>query len=51
MTPTIAGRWLYETYCESSDWKNWQGMPCPVRENLGDSVTGHWNYLAQKLNE
>jgi hypothetical protein len=37
---------LYLAYCASSDWKNFQGEPCPPWDDLPETVRTHWGAVA-----
>lgn len=37
---------MYETYCEDSDWKNYQGNQCPKWDELPVGIQQHWKAVA-----
>ena len=41
------GKYLYATYCESSDNKNYRGDPCPEWEELPEGIRKHWTMVAK----
>lgn len=45
------GQRLYEAYCESSGWKNYQGNKCPDWLDLTEAVRRHWAAAARKAKE
>jgi hypothetical protein len=42
MRTLTEARSFYEAYCESSDWKNFKGDPCPVWAALPDDIVKNW---------
>lgn len=48
---------FYELYCDHSQWKNYQGLPCPMWsygatkgdpvKQLTEAVRGHWRCVAR----
>lgn len=42
---------MYETYCEDSDWKNFQGNPCPQWDALPMGIQSHWWAVADAARE
>lgn len=40
---------MYETYCNDSDWKNYQGNQCPPWDKLTIGVQQHWEAVADAV--
>jgi len=52
-----AAQRFYEVYCDHSDWKNYQGLPCPrwgahapkgdPEKIITEAVRSHWRSVAR----
>lgn len=51
MTQVQLAQKLYEIYCHDTDWKNYQGLPCPTWDNLTPAVQQHWMAVAAHVLE
>lgn len=48
---TELAKLAYDAYGEATDHKNYQGLPMPTWDDLGDAIQGAWIAAAQAVQD